>query len=118
MPTYLYHCEFCDEGFEVLEYRFDHEKICAWNPDNKVKNQYNSDYCTHPGEIIREHLATLEEDKTNLLQKRILYLIMIEKYPVTPDYATWLEELTGRPAGFWLNLQKQYDDWVKKNEHV
>ena len=72
---------------------------------------------THPGEmLLEEFLKPLEISQTSFA-KRIgvsyvrLNSIVKGHRGVTPDSALRLERATGMSAGFWLNLQRDWDLW-------
>ena len=72
----------------------------------------------HPGEILRElYLAPLQISVTRLAEvlgvsrKAISHIVNAHK-SVTPDMALRLAQaFPNTSAGFWLNLQKNYDLW-------
>src|SRR5271168_5638164 len=69
----------------------------------------------HPGEIVSEYVefhGWTQRDlarRTGLTPKTISE-ICNGKAPVMPATALALEKVLGRPAHFWLNLQRQYDE--------
>lgn len=69
----------------------------------------------HPGDVITEYLefhGWTQRDlsrRTGLTPKTISELCN-GKTPVTPTTSLMLEKALQRPAGFWLNLQRQYDE--------
>ena len=69
----------------------------------------------HPGDVIAEYLDTYgwsQQDlarRTNLTPKTIS-VICNAKAPVTASTALTLERVFRRPAHFWLNLQRQFDE--------
>ena len=72
---------------------------------------------THPGEMLMEEFITplrlsLAETARRLrISYPRLHEIVKEKRGVTPDTALRLEKLFGMEAGFWLNLQRDWDLW-------
>ena len=70
---------------------------------------------THPGEVLREDvIPALALPKTEIarrlgISRQTLYDILDEKQPVTPAMALRMGKLFGNGAGFWLNLQQDYD---------
>jgi len=69
----------------------------------------------HPGEIVSEYIefrGWTQRDlarRTGLTPKTISE-ILNGKAPVMPATALALEKVLRRPAHFWLNLQRQYDE--------
>jgi HTH-type transcriptional regulator/antitoxin HigA len=69
----------------------------------------------HPGEIVSEYIefhGWTQRDlarRTGLTPKTISE-ILNGKAPVMPTTALALEKVLRRPAHFWLNLQRQYDE--------
>jgi len=70
---------------------------------------------SHPGEVVVDYLefhGWTQRDlsrRTGLTPKTISE-ICNEKAPVTPQTALAFERVLQRPARFWLNLQRQYDE--------
>jgi antitoxin HigA-1 len=71
----------------------------------------------HPGEILREEFI-VPHDLTVTRAPELLHVdrvrlseIVNGRRSITPDTALRLERLFGASADFWLNLQKDYDDW-------
>ena len=69
----------------------------------------------HPGEILREDiLPALAISKTAVadalrISRQTLYGILNEKQSVTAEMAVRFGKLFGNGAGFWVNLQREYD---------
>jgi addiction module HigA family antidote len=78
-------------------------------------NQYLPDYLITPGEVLEEYLASYGmtqaelADRTGLAKKTINEIIK-GKGPVTAETALKLERTLGRPAHFWSNLERQYQE--------
>lgn len=72
---------------------------------------------THPGEMLLEefiqpHGLSLAETARRLhISYPRLHEIVRAKRGVTTDTALRLEALFGMDAGFWLNLQRDWDLW-------
>jgi addiction module HigA family antidote len=77
----------------------------------------------HPGEIVSEYLefhGWTQRDlarRTGLTPKTISE-ICNGKAPLTPTTALALEKVLRRPAHFWLNLQRQYDEAKARNREL
>ena len=77
----------------------------------------------HPGEIVSEYVefhGWTQRDlarRTGLTPKTISE-ICNGKAPLTPTTALALEKVLRRPAHFWLNLQRQYDEAEARNREL
>ena len=71
-------------------------------------------YPIHPGEILSDELAELNQTPTELAREllvpanRITQLVT-GKRAMTADTALRLERRLGISASFWMNLQKRYE---------
>lgn len=83
--------------------------------DSDARREYEPATVLHPGETVAEYLefnAWSQRDlarRTGLTPKTISE-ICAGKAPITPPTALALEKVFQRPAHFWLNLQRQYDE--------
>jgi len=75
---------------------------------------------THPGAILREDvIPALKEQGVNVTQftralgisRSLLYGILDEIRPVTPNIAVRLGRVLGNGPVIWLNMQRAYDLW-------
>lgn len=69
----------------------------------------------HPGETVTEYLEVHEWSQGELARRtdltpKTISEICNGKAPITPPTALALEKALGRPAHFWLNLQRRYDE--------
>ncbi|MEX2302674.1 MAG: HigA family addiction module antitoxin [Bryobacterales bacterium] len=69
----------------------------------------------HPGETVQEYLDFLEWSQRDLARRTDLTPKTISelcngKGPIKPPTALAFEKALGRPAHFWLNLQRQFDE--------
>jgi len=78
-------------------------------------NEYIPDYIVTPGEVLEEHLeyaglsqAALAE-RTGLSKKTINEIVKA-KSAITAETALKFERTIGRPAHFWSNLERQYQE--------
>jgi len=75
---------------------------------------------THPGAILREDvLPTLSITRTAFaesiqMSRTMLYAILNEEKPVTPETAIKLSIALGNTPEMWLNMQMKYDIWEKR----
>ena len=86
-------------------------------------NSYVPDYLVKPGEIIENYLehagftqASLAE-RTGLSKKTINEIIKA-KSAITAETALKLERTLGRPAHFWSNLERQYQEDIIRLEDL
>jgi addiction module HigA family antidote len=79
------------------------------------KNQYIPDYLVTPGEVLGEYLeyAGLTQasfaDRTGLSKKTINEIVKA-KSAITAETSLRFERTLGRPAHFWSNLERQYQE--------
>jgi len=80
-----------------------------------MQNQYVPDYLVTPGEVLEEYLETCGMTQAELsirtgLAKKTINEIIKGKSPITPETALKLERSLGRPAHFWNNLERQFQE--------
>jgi addiction module HigA family antidote len=80
-----------------------------------TSNQYVPDYLVLPGEILEEYLEGCSMTQTELadrtgLTKKTINEIIKGKSPITSETALKLERSLGRPAHFWNNLERQFQE--------
>lgn len=79
-----------------------------------MSNEYNPDFVSSPGEILREMMDESGMKPPSLAYWTGLPLIMILEIlrgvqPINEDIATRLQMTFGSPsAKFWLNREKRY----------
>jgi HTH-type transcriptional regulator / antitoxin HigA len=69
----------------------------------------------HPGETVQDYLDFLEWSQRDLARRtgltpKTISEICNGKAPITPPTALTFEKAFQRPAHFWLNLQRQFDE--------
>jgi len=69
----------------------------------------------HPGETVVDYLEAQEWSQSDLARRagvtpKTISEICNGKAPISPATALSLEKIFGRPAHFWLNLQRRYDE--------
>lgn len=69
----------------------------------------------HPGETVADYLDVHEWSQSQLARRtdltpKTISEICNGKAPITPPTALAFEKVLGRPAHFWLNLQRRYDE--------
>lgn len=78
-------------------------------------------YAYHPGETLREKLQEMEMSvkefaiRTTKPEKTI-NAVLIGESAVTPDMSIAFEQITRIPAHFWLNLQRNFDEYVARQK--
>ena len=71
----------------------------------------------HPGGLLRRMvLPDLDRPMTEIarslgISRQLLYSIVNEKAPVTPEVAVRLGKLCGNGPRLWVNMQAAYDLW-------
>ncbi|MBN1576391.1 MAG: HigA family addiction module antidote protein [Chitinispirillaceae bacterium] len=86
-----------------------------------TKTRYAPDYAVHPGEIIAETLEARGLKKNDLAQRigiseKHLSQILHGKSPVLPETAIRLERVLDVQAQLWLNLNSNYDLFMRREE--
>jgi HTH-type transcriptional regulator / antitoxin HigA len=76
---------------------------------------YEPQSVPHPGEMVVEYLASNGWPQRELARRtgltpKTISEICGGKAPITPSTALALEKVLRRPAHFWLNLQRQFDE--------
>ena len=84
-------------------------------------NQYFPQIAFHPGETVEEKLEELGMAikefavRTGTSEKTIIAIIK-GKSAITPEMAVLFEQILKIPAHFWLNMQRNYDEYrTRKN---
>lgn len=78
-------------------------------------NQYVPDYLVTPGVVLEDYLEVFGMTQAELaartgLTKKTVNEIIKGKSPITPETALKLERSLGRPAHFWNNLERQFQE--------
>ena len=78
-------------------------------------NRYKPDYLTAPGQILEDYLENFGMSQAELatrtgLTKKTINEIIKGKSPITPETSLKLERTLGRPAHFWNNLERQFQE--------
>jgi addiction module HigA family antidote len=82
---------------------------------NKQTNQYIPDHIVTPGEVLEDYLESLGMTQAELaartgLTKKTINEIIKGKSPITHETALKFERALGRPAHFWNNLERQFQE--------
>lgn len=83
--------------------------------DKEAADMYSPNTLPGPGEIVLDYLESLNWSQRELalrsgLTPKTVSEICNGKTPITVRTALAFEKVLGRPAHFWLNLQRQYDE--------
>lgn len=89
--------------------------------DSNQKVQIND--LPHPGESVLDYLESFGWSQQDLarrtgLSAKTISEICNGKAPVTPTTALAFERVLGRPAHFWLNLQRDFDECVARRREL
>ncbi len=83
------------------------------------KHQYFPSIVFHPGETLAEKLEEMEMGpkefaiRTGKPEKTISAVLKGDS-SITPDMAIQFENVTKIPAGFWMDHQKSYDEYIAR----
>jgi len=87
----------------------------------RLKNEYEPDVVTPPGETLAETLQEMGMSQTELAtrigktQKAVIDIIK-HNAAITPETAIGLERVLGIPASFWLNRERRYRESIARME--
>lgn len=83
------------------------------------KNRFIPDYAVPPGETLLETIEAIGMSQAELAelssqQKKTINEIIKGKAAITPETALLFERVLGIPAGFWNNLERNYQETVAR----
>ena len=83
--------------------------------NSQTVNEYVPDYLVTPGEVLEEYLDHIGITQASLaertgLSKKTINEIVKAKSAITAETALRFERTLGRPAHFWSNLERQYQE--------
>ena len=86
-----------------------------------IKNQYNPDFVTPPGETLLETLEVIGMTQAEFAErtgrpKKTVNEIIRGKAAITPETALQFEKVLGVPAGFWINREQSYQEWLAREQ--
>ena len=89
--------------------------------DKQVKNQYNPDVVSPPGETLLELLQTLGITQVELSERigkspKHINKIIKGEAPIVPETALQLEHALRVPAQFWNNRERRYREFLAYKE--
>ena len=84
-----------------------------------MKNKFSPNYAVPPGETLLETIETIGMSQAELAErtgrpKKTINEIIKGKASITPDTALQLERVLGIPAGFWNNLERNYQETLAR----
>lgn len=88
---------------------------------SSIQNEYAPDYVSPPGETLLEAIEALGMSQAQLAErtghsKKMVNEIIKGKAPITPKMAIELGRVTGVPASFWNNRERNYREFIAKQE--
>ncbi len=88
---------------------------------NPIQNQYIPDVVSPPGETLLEILEDKGMSQAELAErtgrpKKTINEIIKGKAAITPETAIQLERVIGTPASFWNNRERNYREWLARQE--
>jgi addiction module HigA family antidote len=83
--------------------------------NTQTVNEYVPDYFVTPGEVLEDYLENSGLSQASLsnrtgLSKKTINEIIKAKSAITAETALKFERTLGRPAHFWSNLERQYQE--------
>jgi addiction module HigA family antidote len=86
-----------------------------------IKNQYNPDFVTPPGETLLETLEVIGMSQAEFSErtgrpKKTVNEIIRGKAAITPETALQFEKVLGVPASFWINREQNYQEWIAREQ--
>lgn len=84
-----------------------------------IRNQYNPDYVSPPGDTLLEVLEEKGLSQAELAERtgrprKTINEIINGKTAITPDTALQLERVLGIPAQFWSQREQNYQDFLAR----
>jgi HTH-type transcriptional regulator / antitoxin HigA len=84
-------------------------------------NQYHPQIAFHPGETLAEKLEELgmgpkEFAIRSCKPEKTVIAILKGNSSITPEMAVQFEHVLKIPAHFWLNMQRNYDEYIAREE--
>lgn len=85
------------------------------------KNQYHPQIAFHPGETLAEKLDELGWGPKEFAVRtgkpeKTMIAVLKGKSSITPEMAVLFETVLKIPAHFWLNMQRNYDEFIAREE--
>ena len=88
---------------------------------SRSQNEYTPDVVSTPGETMAEVLNERLMSQAELAErtgrpKKTINEIIKGKAAITPETALQLERVLGIPANFWNNRERNYREFIAKQE--
>jgi HTH-type transcriptional regulator / antitoxin HigA len=88
-----------------------------------IEKNYLLDYAVHPGDYLEEllevhNMSQIELANRTEISKKHINQIINGKASITAKTAVALENITGKPANYWLDLQQRFDEFYERQELV
>ena len=88
---------------------------------NILRNEYQPDYVSPPGETLLETLETIDMSQAELARRmdrpvKTINEIVQGKTAITAETALQLEQVLRIPASFWLKREQQYQEFLARIE--
>ena len=91
----------------------------------KKQNQYFPQSLPHPGATLVEKLEEMGLSSEEFAActgkpEKTINAVLTGNCAITPDLAAQFESVTRIPANFWMNSQRNYDNFMRKKnfEHM
>ena len=86
-----------------------------------IKNQYNPDFVTPPGETLLETLEVIGMSQVEFAERtgrptKTINEIIRGKAAITPETALQFEKVLGVSASFWINREQNYQEWLAREQ--
>lgn len=87
--------------------------------NNVIDTEYLPDVISPPGETLHDILEERGMTQSELAErtgrpKKTINEIIKGKTTLTPDTAIQLERVLGTPASFWINRERNYQEWLAR----
>ena len=86
------------------------------------QNEYFPQSRPHPGVTLSEKLEEMGMDSKEFAEhtgkpEKTINAVLNGYCAITPDLAVRFENVTKIPANFWLNSQRNYDNFMRKKNY-
>ena len=87
-----------------------------------TRNEYFPQSLPHPGKTLVEKLKEMGMSSKEFAEctdrpEHIIIAVLNGKRTINPDLAVQFEKVTRIPAHFWLNSQRNYDEFRARKEY-
>jgi plasmid maintenance system antidote protein VapI len=81
---------------------------------------FDPDYAVHPGKTVGECIIWKFGKANGLSDEQIdkLSTVVAGHGPIDEELADWLADVFKPPKSFWMNLEKNYEDWHKRHDNT